>query len=184
MSDVQFVHGIQRVIRIQSETSSAPVYVYKINLESELNYCKKMCQAKYFYPYMFLLLFAKKSRPKPIKSMFFYLARKLPTKQVPGVAHADDLTYLFTTFFTPKITKGSSEDLYIQKFVKLWTNFAKFGNPTPEIDEKLNSVTWKPVSAGLVDAYCVIDKVIEMKNNEEKERVDFWNKIFEECSSS
>lgn len=183
MTDVQFVYGIQKAIQIQSEISSAPVYAYKINLDAQLNYYKKMCQAKYFYTFMYLLLFSKYGRFKPIKNMFLSIANKLPIRQVPGTAHADDLTYLFTTFFTPKITKGSTEDLCIQKFVKLWTNFAKYGNPTPEIDEKLNRVTWKPVAKGSVDAYCVIDKVLEMRGNEEKERADFWNKIFEECSS-
>lgn len=183
MTDVEFVHGIQKATQIQSETCTAPVYLYKLCLDGPLNYNKKICQTKYFYTYMYLLLFSRFAPLKPLKNMFLSMANKLPTKQVPGVAHADDLTYLFTTFFTPKITKGSQEDLYIQKLVKLWTNFAKFGNPTPELDEKLDRAIWKPVSNGSVDAYCVIDKVIEMKDNEEKDRVDFWHKVYEDYSS-
>jgi hypothetical protein len=30
---------------------------------------------------------------------------------------------------TPDIEPGSDEDVGIKRFVKLWTNFAKFGDP-------------------------------------------------------
>lgn len=110
------------------------------------------------------------------------LIEKLPKYEIDGVAHADDLAYLFRTFFSADIVKGSKEDQYIQRFVKLWTNFAKYGNPTPEINETFNSATWKPVSKGQLDAYFVIDKDLRMEKNEEKDRVDFWKNILEKYS--
>lgn len=118
-----------------------------------------------------------------MKSLCDAIANKLPKNTIDGVAHADDLFYLFTTFFTPKIVKGSIEDQHVQKFVKLWTNFAKYGNPTPEIDESLNGAIWEPVSKGKVDSYFVIDEKVDMKRNEEKERVDFWQEVYDKYSS-
>lgn len=183
VSDVEFIHGIQSAIKIQSGTSSAPIYAYKMALDGPLNYFKRFCQVKYFKTLIAINLLAKVTGNNSMKTLCEAVANKLPKNQVAGVAHADDLFYLFTTFFTPKIVEGSIEDKYVQKFVKLWTNFAKYGNPTPEIDENFNGATWKPVSKDSMDGYFVIDKETKMSENVEKSRMEFWDKVFEEYSS-
>ncbi len=52
-----------------------------------------------------------------------------------GAAHTDDLPYLFMNQ-PPDSYQGDSwteDDLLIQKrMLRMWTNFAKTGNPTPE----------------------------------------------------
>lgn len=152
-------------------------------LEGPLNFFKRFCQVKYFKTLIAINLVAKLSGNNSMKSLCESMANKLPKNQVPGVAHADDLFYLFTTFFTPKIVQGSPEDQYVQRFVKLWTNFAKYGNPTPEIDESLNGVAWKPVPKGTVDTFFAIDKEVSMVGNQEKERMEFWRSVYETYSS-
>lgn len=152
-------------------------------LESPLNFFKRFCQVKYFKTLIVINLFAKMSGNNSMKSLCEAMANKLPKNSVTGVAHADDLFYLFTAFFTPKIIKGSPEDQHIQKFVKLWTNFAKSGNPTPEIDENLNGVIWNAVPKGTVDTFFVINKNVEMTTNKEKDRMAFWYKLYEDFST-
>lgn len=183
VGDIEFVYGIQRTMELQSESSSAPIYAYKMTLESPLNYFKRFCLVKYFKTLILSNFVSKMSGNNFMKSLCEVIANKLPTNPVPGVAHGDDLFYLFTNFFTAKIIKGSVEDRHIQKFLKLWTNFAKYGNPTPEIDESLNGTIWKPISKGEVDAYFIIDEKDYMKRNEEKGRVDFWKEIYDKYSS-
>lgn len=179
MSDVQFIYGLQKTIQTVSGTSSSPVYAYKMNLESSLNYFKRFTQITSIYTHIFFLLVTKITGMNNVMNK---LIEKLPKYEIEGVAHADDLAYLFRSFFSADIVKGSEEDRYVQIFVKLWTNFAKYGNPTPEVDESFNSVIWKPVSKGNLDAYFVIDKDVRMEENQEKDRVEFWQNVFDKYS--
>lgn len=110
------------------------------------------------------------------------MSAKIPHSEVEGVSHADDIFYLFPTFFTPKIIPGSKEDNDIYKFVKMWTNFAKCGNPTPELDEKLNNIVWKPIENEKIDNILGLDNELKLIKNLEEERVKFWDEIYEEYS--
>ncbi|XP_041976599.1 esterase FE4-like [Aricia agestis] len=48
----------------------------------------------------------------------------------PGASHADDLAYLFNGYILP--FRINSEDAKIIDYMTtMWTNFAKYGNPTP-----------------------------------------------------
>jgi carboxylesterase type B len=52
-----------------------------------------------------------------------------------GVAHADDLFMLFKAHGFPLETVYTDEDKATsQNMLKLWTNFAKTGNPTPDLE--------------------------------------------------
>lgn len=183
MGDIEFVYGIQKAIKTASSTSSAPIYAYKMALDGPLNFFKRFCQTKYFKTLIAVSIFTKITGNNSMKSLCDAIGNKLPKNQYPGVAHADDLFYLFNVFFTPKIVVGSQEDKHVQKFVKLWTNFAKYGNPTPEIDESLDYAIWNPASKGTLDSIFVIDKKLGMCENQEKERMEFWDKIYNEYAS-
>nr|QEE13694.1 carboxylesterase 14 [Mythimna separata] len=56
----------------------------------------------------------------------FFLPRKL--KAVPGATHADDIFYIFSQ----KIIFPTFEKEMIERVTTMWTNFAKYGDPTPE----------------------------------------------------
>lgn len=85
-----------------------------------------------------------------------------------GACHADDFAYLFKNGFTPEdIEPGSLEYVGIQKMIKLWANFAKYGNPTPNDQDELLSTTWKPLEPQRFN-YLEIGDVFEMKVNPEK----------------
>lgn len=124
----------------------------------------------------------KLSGNSSLKFVFQKMSTKLPLSGVEGVGHADDLFYLFPTFFSPKIILGSKEDNDIYKFVKMWANFAKSGNPTPELDEKLNSVIWKPIENDKIDNILALDDQLKLIKNLEEDRMKFWDEINEQYS--
>lgn len=73
-----------------------------------------------------------------------------------------------------------------QKICRLWTNFAKYQNPTPE-HEKLIPVKWTPVEAVTEEVnldYLLINDDMKMARNINKHRVDFWKKIYGKWNKS
>ncbi|KAJ8963469.1 hypothetical protein NQ318_018952 [Aromia moschata] len=95
---------------------------------------------------------------------------------LPGVCHADDLGYLFKSVVTPEVKPGSLEDVSLRRFVKLWTNFAKFSNPTPEKDEL--GVTWAPAKAEDIP-FLDVGENLSLETNPESERWAIWRELFQ-----
>nr|XP_023011775.1 esterase B1-like [Leptinotarsa decemlineata]XP_023011783.1 esterase B1-like [Leptinotarsa decemlineata]XP_023011790.1 esterase B1-like [Leptinotarsa decemlineata]XP_023011794.1 esterase B1-like [Leptinotarsa decemlineata] len=100
----------------------------------------------------------------------------LKAEKLPGACHADELGYLFKSDQMTNVEAGSIEDLSIRRFVKLWTNFAKYGNPTP--DKKHVNIIWKPVEEDKIH-FLNIGKVLALGEDPEKERMEFWKEIFQ-----
>ncbi|KAJ8924064.1 hypothetical protein NQ315_006841 [Exocentrus adspersus] len=102
----------------------------------------------------------------------------------PGACHADDFSYLFKNGFAPEdIEPESFEHTGIQRMVRLWTNFAKFGNPTPDPNDKILPITWRPMENQRFN-YLEIGEELEMNVDPEKEAMDFWNNLYREYSAS
>ncbi|KAK2587834.1 hypothetical protein KPH14_003932 [Odynerus spinipes] len=78
-----------------------------------------------------------------------------------GASHVDELSYLF---YIPRCkvdnplppAVGTTDRIMIERLTRLWTNFAKTGNPTPSLDEYITSY-WKPVTQNEF-TYYEIDK--------------------------
>lgn len=90
----------------------------------------------------------------------------------------DELGYLFHSELTPVITPESLEDRSLRSFVELWTNFASYGNTTPEDNKYLQGKSWIPL--GGLDKLPVFDIgcTLEMKEDiPERGRMDVWWKI-------
>lgn len=181
VGDIQFVNGIQKTITLLKNHSTAPVYAYRMSVTSSLNFFKKFCEVKYFKTMIFFTLMTKLSGGSSLKNFFQNMREKLPVKQIDGVSHADDLFYLFSTFFSPTITPGSEEDINIQKFVKPWTHFAKTGNPTPEQIDVLNKVVWPPVQDESISNIFDINGTVSITGNLESERTKFWESLYRDC---
>ncbi|KAL0880402.1 hypothetical protein ABMA27_002837 [Loxostege sticticalis] len=93
------------------------------------------------------------------------------------VCHADDLPYLFSFKMEGmKVVKGSESHRLIENVTKLWTNFAKFGNPTP--DDSLG-VQWTPYDVEN-QKYLNISNQFEEKSHPDAEEIKFWEDIFRE----
>lgn len=96
---------------------------------------------------------------------------------IPGASHGSDSLYLFETAlplfpFPPLDDDGMGVR---KKMLKMWINFAKTGNPTPEPDSLLG-VTWSPVTKAELN-YLNIDKELTMHTDLMKENMDFWDEI-------
>ncbi|CAH0550113.1 unnamed protein product [Brassicogethes aeneus] len=94
----------------------------------------------------------------------------------PGVSHADDLGYLFKSALTPDIEPGSMEDIGRRRFCRMWTNFAKYGDPTP-VSDSLVPIKWLPVGDNKL-CFLDIGKELQMLENPDKKRMDFWDDIY------
>ncbi|CAG9577495.1 unnamed protein product [Danaus chrysippus] len=92
-----------------------------------------------------------------------------------GASHADELSYLFDHTLIKE--KPSDDDqLIIDRMTKLWTNFAKYGDPTPEVTELL-PIKWTPISADKY-IYLDIDKEFAIKSRPFKQRLTFWELFY------
>ncbi|XP_014357099.2 juvenile hormone esterase [Papilio machaon] len=99
------------------------------------------------------------------------------------VCHADDLPYLFPMkFFTqnsPKLDTNSTIYKMIDQFTKLWTNFAKYGNPTP--DASLGAI-WKPYTLDNQD-FLDIGEHLVAGTSPDNDEMQFWERIYQKYCS-
>lgn len=106
-----------------------------------------------------------------------YMKQLLGMTQYPGVCHADELGYLFRVgHMDPDLDPESPEAKTRSRLVKMWTNFAKTGCPTPKKDWLLN-VIWKPTVHG-ERWYLNIDTELALQCHFNRERITFWEDIF------
>lgn len=107
-------------------------------------------------------------------------------EHVPLAAHADDVFYLFGGKKVDEVQLGeNSREAMIRKIMcKLWTNFAKNGDPTPDRENPLN-FKWTSVDptldreTGKVNLdYLIINDDLKMVRNLNKDRMDFWRNIY------
>ncbi|KAF2898715.1 hypothetical protein ILUMI_07460 [Ignelater luminosus] len=94
----------------------------------------------------------------------------------PGACHGDDLGYLFKTIFTPK-GLGNIEKEGIQRFIRLWANFARTGDPNPKGKDSLIEVTWTPMRENELN-YLEIGENLTVGINPDAKRMQFWNEIY------
>ncbi|XP_063618830.1 juvenile hormone esterase-like [Cydia splendana] len=141
-----FVFDAIRWQKIIAQSSSNKFYLYKFTCKSELN----------------------------IMIDLFGLDRG-PLGPGTFVTHADDLRYLFPPKLYPvEIALNSTELRMIETVTTLWTNFAKYGNPTP--DESLGA-HWAPYTLQNQD-YLDIGEHLVPGTEPEKEDVEFWEEIY------
>ncbi|KAL4711245.1 hypothetical protein ACJJTC_019086, partial [Scirpophaga incertulas] len=90
--------------------------------------------------------------------------------------HSDELGYLFSNELM-KDVEPSSQDLKMrERMVRLWTNFAKSGNPTPDENHYL-TVTWVPVTQDNF-YYLNIGTELSLGSNPDKIKMDFWDEVY------
>ncbi|XP_045502255.1 esterase FE4-like [Colias croceus] len=72
---------------------------------------------------------------------FIKLLSGKPFSTAPGATHADELLYLFSQHFLGTLFESKMVD----RMTTMWTNFAKYGNPTPKQTELL-PLQWPPTT--------------------------------------
>lgn len=67
---------------------------------------------------------------------------------------------------------------------KLWTNFAKYGNPTPKHNNPI-SIEWESLSTNDDDLkYMILGDNPRMVTNNHSERIKFWKEKYEKYNGS
>ncbi|XP_005106414.2 neuroligin-4, X-linked [Aplysia californica] len=97
-----------------------------------------------------------------------------------GVAHADEKGFVLGLPVGPQpfmYPNHNASDAEVANHVNtLWTNFAKFGNPTPE---PLDGVTWPQFGPGAdQEKILLIKEDLEVTNFDRHEQVKVWTELF------
>ncbi|XP_039438274.1 esterase B1-like [Culex pipiens pallens] len=120
-SFADFSYGLQFFVEHASRHFRAPIYRYQFAFDGPFGYAKNV----------------------------YY--RSSIAHRMAGAMHGDDLGYLFTPYnYRSLVTEGRLNDSLIRRSVKtqrrmvrLWTNFIKTGNPTPN-NGRINQTIWHP----------------------------------------
>ncbi|XP_047989875.1 juvenile hormone esterase-like [Leguminivora glycinivorella] len=92
-----------------------------------------------------------------------------------GAAHADELGYLFDISYMKERLRD--EDMFIvDVMTELWTNFAKYGNPTPK-PSKLVPLQWPRVSHDKLP-YLEINTELRLGSRPMHERMSFLDLLY------
>ncbi|XP_045508609.1 juvenile hormone esterase-like isoform X2 [Colias croceus] len=90
--------------------------------------------------------------------------------------HMDELGYLFKSDMHADIQPTAQDIEMRERMLRLWTNFAKTGNPTPEQNHYI-PVTWLPVTKDNLH-YLKISNELSMGTNPDKEKMEFWDEMY------
>ncbi|XP_041987997.1 acetylcholinesterase-like [Aricia agestis] len=93
-----------------------------------------------------------------------------------GATHSDELGYMFATKFLSDL-RYSKEQRMIDRVTTLWTNFIKYGNPTP-VRSELLPVSWPPLTADTMP--CLqIGANLTLVSRPFRRRMAFWELFFD-----
>ncbi|XP_013137495.1 PREDICTED: esterase FE4-like [Papilio polytes] len=98
-----------------------------------------------------------------------------------GASHADELFYMFKPASFP-LPQRYLETHMIQRMVTLWTNFAKYSDPTPQ-RSRLLPVRWRPGREGQAGqagspSALVIDRALSTAPMWDERAVRLWNQTY------
>ncbi|CAH2064849.1 unnamed protein product, partial [Iphiclides podalirius] len=93
-----------------------------------------------------------------------------------GAAHADELGYLFDLSMLSE-NPSEEDQLVIDRVTTMWTNFVKYGDPTPETSYLL-PVKWAPATAEKLN-YLSIDSDLTLRRRPFHDRMAFLDLFFE-----
>ncbi|XP_046993594.1 venom carboxylesterase-6-like isoform X1 [Schistocerca americana] len=88
-----------------------------------------------------------------------------------GVKHSGELPFLFLREDTEyNFDPVSEEEQVRRRVLRYWTNFAKYGNPTPAPDPAI----WEPYDNS-TRSYLLMQANFALAHDKDAERMDFWN---------
>ncbi|XP_032511399.2 juvenile hormone esterase-like isoform X3 [Danaus plexippus] len=93
----------------------------------------------------------------------------------PGASHADDLFYLFRGSLIPPIFTKQDKKI-IDYMTTLWTNFAKYGDPTPDWTNSV--LKWEPSKKHNMK-FLYIDDVPKIGSMPNNDAFHLWKNIYD-----
>ncbi|XP_055537564.1 acetylcholinesterase-like [Wyeomyia smithii] len=112
------------------------------------------------------------------------------TSDLKGASHGDDAFYLFDSPLLPTLPDSSRECRVRSHLIRLWTNFAKHDNPTPDHESTGTGsdapVRWPPVQNMPLDSDefeldCLdIGNDVAVVRDPQKHRTEFWRNMLKQ----
>ncbi|XP_059056097.1 juvenile hormone esterase-like [Achroia grisella] len=103
------------------------------------------------------------------------------TKKPIGVAHHDDLIYLFTLSYRfPTIEVSDSDDSQmVDKMIAIWYNFAKYGDPNPHNSKipELSTLDW-PAMTPIDRKYLQLGEHFTVREKLFEDRFQVWEELY------
>lgn len=107
--------------------------------------------------------------------MLNYIKKIFLVLKYEGAMHADELGYLWKMMHAPApIVPGGKADITKSRMLRMWTNFAKFADPTPQIDN-LITTKWSRVQSR--QEYMDIGDNLVTGRQPFAERVEMWRQL-------
>ncbi|GLV41183.1 uncharacterized protein CBL_04707 [Carabus blaptoides fortunei] len=104
---------------------------------------------------------------------FMYLATNHTSPLATG--HGAELRYLF---YIDGLETSTKDKLTRKRMVRMWSNFVKYGNPTPVSDPLLTNIRWPNISSPHKTPFLVIDDDLSIVNNVDQDNYNFWETLF------
>uniref|UniRef100_A0A1I7X660 Carboxylic ester hydrolase n=1 Tax=Heterorhabditis bacteriophora TaxID=37862 RepID=A0A1I7X660_HETBA len=95
-----------------------------------------------------------------------------------AATHCTELTYLFGVSVVFGFRFNDSDKQMIDLMTRMWTNFAKYGNPNgPYEDSTVFNFKWEPASLENHTSFLSISEKCEMRTNYKDKLAEFWKDI-------
>ncbi|KAF9409259.1 hypothetical protein HW555_011294 [Spodoptera exigua] len=92
----------------------------------------------------------------------------------PGACHGDDLGYLFEMEIFKGGVPNEDDQKMIDVMTTMWTNFAKYGDPTPSLTDIITT-QWEPTKPGSTRRpYLLLNQPITLEYRLFHRRMAFW----------
>ncbi|XP_061706645.1 juvenile hormone esterase-like [Cydia pomonella] len=139
-----------------------------------------------FFMYNPVLRTVKKYLDSGVENMYFYMFSYLGDRSFSkykcntshikgGAAHGDELGYLFDVSYLKELLHDE-DMLIVDRMTEFWTNFAKYGNPTPK-PSKLIPLQWPRVSQDKLP-YLEINTELRLGSRPMHERMSFLDLLY------
>ncbi|XP_064071173.1 esterase FE4-like [Vanessa tameamea] len=103
-----------------------------------------------------------------------FMKRRSGYSAQEGACHGDDLFYLFDGYLIP-FRINNDDSRIIEYMTSMWTNFAKYGNPTPDSSDL--PVKWTPSTKDNLN-FLYIDSELKMGPMPNPESYRLWKDIY------
>uniref|UniRef100_A0A1B6CFD9 Carboxylic ester hydrolase n=1 Tax=Clastoptera arizonana TaxID=38151 RepID=A0A1B6CFD9_9HEMI len=149
--DISFYIGLDVSLQLMLNKISSPVYNYLLSYEHVRSFMKHVAAEKY------------------------------PDYVVQGVPHGDDFALLFSQSSEfPSGPIPADDQKCMKRMIKLWTTFAKTGNPNYNgIETK-----WEPTTSTKLQYYDLGKKFKMVPGRIHERRIEFWAELFNKYKSS
>ncbi|KPJ19515.1 Venom carboxylesterase-6 [Papilio machaon] len=143
----------------------------------------------YYFLYNMINTIKKHKEIAPESPIYFYINNFAGGWAVPKylnffnqLGHSADIPFIFNVRSKEgDVCKGNRDSMLMRsKISQMWTNFAKFSNPTPDEDDPLLNITWDPVTSKDELNYLSISPNFTKGVNPFQDRMAFWDEIHKE----